>query len=117
VDGSSLYVGGEFTIPGTSVNGLALYDLSKQDWDLNGLQSLQPTSGSTVVVRSISQSTSQPTTLIVAGSFSQAGSLHCTAICGFDTVTKQWNALGNGIKGEVASVVYAGVRLPILLKE
>ena len=114
VDGNSLYVGGEFTIPGATVNGLALYDLSKQEWDLNGLQSLQPTSGSTVVVRSISQSTSMPTTLIVAGSFSQAGSLHCSAICSFDTVTKQWNALGSGIQGEVASVVYAGVRLVYL---
>jgi hypothetical protein len=117
VDGNSLYVGGEFTIPGATVNGLALYDLLKQEWDLNGLQSLQPTAGSTVVVRSISQSTSMPTTLIVAGSFSQAGSLHCQAICSFDTATKQWNALGSGIQGEVASVVYAGVRMPILLEE
>ena len=117
VDGNSLYVGGEFTIPGATVNGLALYDLSEQEWDLNGLQSLQPTPGSTVVVRSISQSTSQPTTLIVAGSFSQAGSLICKAICGFNTVTKQWNALGNGIQGEVASVVYAGVRFLVLFKE
>jgi len=116
VDGNSLYVGGEFTIPGATVNGLALYDLSKNEWDLNGLQSLQPTTGSTVVVRSISKLTSMPTTLIVAGSFSQAGSLRCQAICSFDTVTKQWNALGNGIKGEVASVVYAGVRLPVLFE-
>lgn len=117
VDGNSLYVGGEFTIPGTTVNGLALYDLSNQEWDLNGLQPLQPIAGSTVVVRSISQSTSMPTTLIVAGSFSQAGSLRCQAICSFDTVTKQWNALGSGIQGEVASVVYAGVRLPVLFEE
>lgn len=117
VDGNSLYVGGEFTIPGATVNGLALYDLSNQEWDLNGLQSLQPTSGSTVVVRSISQSTSLATTLIIAGSFSQAGSLRCQAICSFDTVTKQWNALGNGIQGEVASVVYAGVRLSVLFEK
>ena len=117
VDGNSLYVGGEFTIPGATVNGLALYDLSKQEWDLNGLQSLQPTSGSSVVVRSISRSTSMPTTLIVAGSFSQAGSLRCSAICSFDTVSKQWNGLGSGIQGEVTSVVYAGVRLPVLFKE
>ena len=117
VDGNSLYVGGEFTIPGATVNGLALYDLSNQEWDLNGLQSLQPTSGSTVVVRSISQSTSIPTTLIVAGSFSQAGSLHCPSLCSFDTVTKQWNPLGSGIQGEVASVVYGGVRLPVLFEE
>ena len=117
VDGNSLYLGGEFTIPGATVNGLALYNLSNQEWDFNGLQSLQPTPGSTVVVRSISKSTSMPTTLIVAGSFSQAGSLHCQAICSFDTVTKQWNALGNGIQGEVASVVYAGVRLLALFEE
>ncbi len=33
VDGNSLYVGGEFTISGASVNGLALYDLSSGAWD------------------------------------------------------------------------------------
>jgi hypothetical protein len=114
VDDNSLYVGGEFTIAGASVNGLALYDLSKNEWDLNGLQSLQASSGSTVVVRSISKSTSKPTTLIVAGSFAQAGSLRCQGICSFDTSSKQWNALGNGIQGEVAHVVYAGVCVPRL---
>jgi len=114
VDDNSLYVGGEFTIAGASVNGLALYDLSKNEWDLEGLQSLQPSSGSTVVVRSISTSTSKPTTLIVAGSFAQAGSLRCQGICGFDTSSKQWNPLGNGIQGEVAHVVYGGVCVTIL---
>lgn len=114
VDDNSLYVGGEFTIAGASVDGLALYDLSKNEWDFNGLQSLQASSGSTVVVRSISKSTSKPTTLIVAGSFAQAGSLRCQGICSFDTSSKQWNALGNGIQGEVAHVVYAGVCVPTL---
>lgn len=109
VDGDSLWVGGEFTLPGSSINGLALYDLSKNAWDLNGLQSLQPISGSTVVVRSISKSSSRPHTIVVAGSFAQAGSLRCQGICSFDTQAKQWNALGDGIQGEVASIVYAGV--------
>jgi hypothetical protein len=109
VDGNSLWVGGEFILPGSSINGLALYDLSKKEWDLNGLQSLQPSSGSTVVIRSISKSTSKPNTIIVAGSFAQAGSLRCQGICSFDTLAKQWNALGDGIQGDVASVVYAGV--------
>ncbi|KAH9485308.1 Squalestatin S1 biosynthesis cluster protein L1 [Psilocybe cubensis] len=111
VDDNSLYVGGEFTLSAgsdTAVNGLALYDLAANAWDLNGLQILQPSPGSSVVVRSISKSTSKPTTVIVAGSFSQAGSLSCQAICSFDTVTRQWNALGNGIQGQVASVSYAG---------
>ena len=109
VDGDSLYIGGEFTIQGASVNGLALYNLAKNEWDLNGFQTLQPASGSSVVVRSISKSTSKPNTLIVGGSFAQAGSLRCQAICSYDTSSKQWNTLGDGIQGEVASVAYAGV--------
>ncbi|PPQ89535.1 hypothetical protein CVT25_012207 [Psilocybe cyanescens] len=111
VDGNSLYVGGEFTLSagsGVTVNGLALYDLSANAWDLNGLQILQPSPDSSVVVRSISKSTSKPTTIIVAGTFAQAGSLRCQAICSFDSSTRQWNALGSGIQGEVASVGYAG---------
>jgi hypothetical protein len=80
----------------------------RRQWDLNGLQSLQPNSGSTVVVRSISRSPSKPNTIIVAGSFAQAGSLRCQGICSFDTQAKQWNALGDGIQGEVASVVMLG---------
>ncbi|KAF9484449.1 hypothetical protein BDN70DRAFT_989542 [Pholiota conissans] len=115
VDGDSLYVGGEFTISGASVNGLALYDLAKGEWDFNSLQALQPASASTVVVRSISKSTSKPTVVIVAGSFAQAGSLRCQAICSFDTTSKQWNALGGGILGEVASVVYAGNNQNLLI--
>lgn len=111
VDGDSLYVGGEFTIAGSDVNGLALYDLAKGEWDLTGLQALQPASGASVVVRSISKSTAKPAVLIVAGSFAQAGSLRCQAICSFDTGSEQWNALGGGILGEVASVAYAGVCL------
>lgn len=109
VDGNMLWVGGEFTIQGASLSGLAIYDLSKKTWDLNGLQSLQANSGSTVVVRSITKSTSKPNMIIVAGSFSQAGSLRCQGICGFDTQGKQWVTLGSGIQGEVTSVAYAGV--------
>ena len=115
VDGNSLYVGGEFTISGASVNGLALYDLSAGAWDLDALQALQPASGSTVVVRSISKSTARPTIVNVAGSFAQAGALRCQAICSFDTTSKQWNALGSGILGEVSGVAYAGVSIFVLL--
>jgi hypothetical protein len=92
----SLYVGGQFTLEGTNVNGLAIYDLNNQQWDVSGLQPLQSRSASLKV--------------IVAGSFSQAGALQCQSICSLDTGSKQWNALGNGVQGEVASVAYAGVR-------
>ena len=114
VDNNSLWLGGEFTIPGTSVNGLALYDLAKRTWALDGLQALQASPGSKVVVRSISKSESKPNIIVVAGSFALAGSLPCAGICSFDTQAKQWFALGNGILGEVASVVYAGVSVMLI---
>ncbi|KAJ7209519.1 cortical protein marker for cell polarity-domain-containing protein [Mycena pura] len=102
-----LYVGGEFTISGLNANGFAVYDLSAQQWDMNSIQPLQGSSGS-IVVRSITSSSSKANTVIVAGSFSQAGTLRCQAICSLDVTSKQWNVLGNGIQGEVASVAYAG---------
>ncbi|KIK67106.1 hypothetical protein GYMLUDRAFT_37143 [Collybiopsis luxurians FD-317 M1] len=103
-----LYVGGEFTVSGLEVNGFAIYDLVKQEWDSSGVQALQPSSGSSVVVRSISTSTSKANTIIVAGTFAQAGSSSCQAICSLDTSSNQWNSLGSGIIGEVSTVVYAG---------
>ncbi|KAJ6557179.1 cortical protein marker for cell polarity-domain-containing protein [Mycena sp. CBHHK59/15] len=108
VVGNLLYVGGEFTITGFNVNGFAVYDLSAQQCDVSSIQPLQGSSGSSVVVRSITTSTSKSNTIIVAGSFAQAGSLRCQAVCSLDTSSKQWNALGSGIQGEVASVAYAG---------
>ncbi|KAJ3820470.1 cortical protein marker for cell polarity-domain-containing protein [Lentinula raphanica] len=108
VDGDTLYVGGQFTISDLNVNGFAIYDLAKQQWDVSGVQALQPSSGSSVVVRSITTSTSKANTIIVAGTFAQAGSLTCQAICSLDTSSNQWNTLGSGISGEVSSVAYAG---------
>ncbi|KAG6820890.1 hypothetical protein H0H93_010234 [Arthromyces matolae] len=108
VDGNTLYIGGEFSIPNTSVNGLAIYNLEKQTWDVS-LPPLQGASGSPVIVRSISKPLSKENTIIVAGAFSQAGALNCRSICAYDTSSKQWNTLGSGIQGEVSSVAYAGV--------
>lgn len=109
VDGNRLYVGGQFTIPGTNANGLAIYDLTNKQWDLTNLQPLQSGGNESVVVRSITKSTSQATKVIVAGSFGQAGSLRCEAICVYDTSSNQWNAPGAGITGQVAAIAYAGV--------
>ncbi|KAJ7782990.1 cortical protein marker for cell polarity-domain-containing protein [Mycena metata] len=108
VVGDVLYVGGEFTIAGMSANGFAVYDLSTQQWDTTTIQPLQGSSGATVVVRSITVSSAKADTIIIAGSFAQAGSLRCQAVCSLDITSKQWNALGSGIQGDVASVAYAG---------
>ncbi|KIJ49491.1 hypothetical protein M422DRAFT_27856 [Sphaerobolus stellatus SS14] len=99
---NTLYVGGEFALSGTSANGLAIYDLAKQEWDT----SFQPLQGSAVSVRSITVPTSQSNTVIVAGIFDSAGGLTCQGICQFDTVQKRWSQLGQGIKGQVSTVVY-----------
>ena len=109
VQDNLLFVGGEFTLEGTDANGLAIYDLSAQQWDISLMQPLQASSGSSVTVRSITASTSTKNIVIVAGSFASAGSLQCRAICSWDTSSKQWNTLGSGIQGEIAAVVYAGV--------
>ncbi|KAF5346310.1 hypothetical protein D9758_011480 [Tetrapyrgos nigripes] len=110
VDDNILYIGGEFTLTDgdSNVNGFAIYDLQNQQWSIDNVQSLQASSGSSVVVRSITQSSAQSNTVNVAGSFAQAGSLTCQAICSLDTQSKQWNSYGSGIQGEIASVAYGG---------
>ncbi|KAK2467777.1 hypothetical protein APHAL10511_000072 [Amanita phalloides] len=114
VDHGRLYVGGEFTLSGSSANGLAVYDLFKKEWNATGLQPLQANSLPFVVVRSITRPLSG-NVIVVAGSFSAAGALSCTAICSFDVTTLQWNLLGKGIEGEVASVAYAGANQDLLI--
>ena len=62
--------------------------------------------GSEVIVRSITLPPSKANTLVVAGTFSAAGSLPCQGICQFDASLRQWSQLGQGIQGEVSCVVY-----------
>ncbi|KAH7108308.1 cortical protein marker for cell polarity-domain-containing protein [Auriculariales sp. MPI-PUGE-AT-0066] len=107
-----LFIGGEFTHDGA--NGFAIYDLAAQAWQ-NNVQALQPASGGEVVVRSVSQSPKQTEVIFVAGSFATAGSLPCQGVCSWNTNTKQWSALGAGIRGEVSTVVYAGNNLDTLV--
>ncbi|EKM54352.1 uncharacterized protein PHACADRAFT_123333 [Phanerochaete carnosa HHB-10118-sp] len=109
-----LYIGGEFTVQGTVFDGFAAYDLALEQWDTVGAEALQ-NSGSTVVVRSTTQSPSQANTLIVAGSFAQAGETPCRAVCAYNTQSRTWSALGNGVQGEVAAVGYAGDNLDTIV--
>ncbi|KAI0314914.1 cortical protein marker for cell polarity-domain-containing protein [Amylostereum chailletii] len=115
VQGTRLFVGGEFTLPQTSANGFAVYDLIGRKWETDGVQALQANAGASVVVRSITASDAKDGSVVVAGSFAQAGSVACQGICLLDAVTKQWSALGDGIQGEVASVDYAGANQGILV--
>lgn len=69
-----------------------------------------------VVVRSITTMASQPNTVVIAGTFSSAGSTQCQAICALNSVDQanpSWSALGTNVQGEVSTVIYAGVCQPL----
>ncbi|KIY50189.1 hypothetical protein FISHEDRAFT_64862 [Fistulina hepatica ATCC 64428] len=108
VDGDKLYIGGEFTIEGTTANGFAIYNLASQAYEISGIQAPEAASGSSVIVRSITKTSAVANSIFIAGTFSQLGSLSCEAICLLDTSSNQWTALGGGIQGEIATVDYAG---------
>lgn len=111
VVGNTLYIGGDFSVSGSSVVGLAIYDLAQQTLDMTNLQPLGAASGSSVVVRSLTISAADSGKIIVAGSFATAGGSGCAGVCQLDASSKQWSKLGPGIAGEVASVSYGGVRI------
>lgn len=115
VQGDDLFVGGTFTVQGTNFDSFAVYNLVQQEWDATASQPLQSSSGS-VVVRTITASPSQDDTLIIGGSFSQAGSTTCRAVCSYNIPNKQWSALGAGILGEASAVAYAGVSHETILR-
>jgi len=131
VVGNKLFIGGEFTVKGVSGSGFAVYDLQSQVWisAIPGFQgavffggqkleadlSIFVASSGPVVVRSITRMSSQPTTVVVAGTFSSAGSTQCQGICALNSVDQanpSWSALGTDVQGEVSTVTYAGVCQP-----
>ena len=111
VQGDKLFIGGELTLQGTNANGFAIYDLAQGTWAMSGVPALSAASGASVTVRSITTSPSQTDVVIVAGSFAQAGSTACRAICSYNYASEQWSSLGNGIQGDVAAVAYTEVSL------
>lgn len=114
---SHLYVGGEFNLASANVNGFAVYDLVGQQWLGTIAQPIQANPGSSVAIRSITTTSYKSNSIIVAGSFTQAGTVACQGICLFDTTLNQWNTLGSGLKGNITSVSYAGVRLHRILDQ
>ena len=140
VVGDRAYIGGEFTSnetrTGSDDEGLAVYDLKTRSWDSNTVPGLTGESlasfeswravvltlslfafaastGSNVSVNVIApRGTSS--TLIVAGSFAQAGALTCSSICAWDTTGSQWSALGNGLSGEVRAIDFAGASSDVM---
>lgn len=69
-----------------------------------------------VIVRSITSMPNQPTTVVVAGTFSSAGSTQCQGICALNSIDQanpSWSVLGSNVQGDVSTVTYAGVCPPL----
>lgn len=70
--------------------------------------------GSNVTVNVLAQRGTS-STLIVAGSFAEAGSLPCSSVCAWDTTDHQWSSLQNGLSGEIRALDFAGASSEILV--
>ena len=108
VIGQNVYVGGQGINVSDVGSGLVVYNLDKREWIKGGMSSLNPASGSEVIVNVI-RSRINTNTVVVAGSFMTAGSLSCAAVCLWDTEQAQWSTLGSGLSGgEVRAVDFSG---------
>ncbi|CEH16187.1 hypothetical protein CBOM_06053 [Ceraceosorus bombacis] len=105
VDGDTLYAGGD--------GGLAIFDFKANTWSSN-LAALQATSRNVLSVQAIYHRP-ESSTMIIAGTFDEAGSLPCKNVCAWDTGSRRWSQLGAGIDGQISAIDYAGNHASLLL--
>ena len=113
VVGDDLYIGGS----GINVTGvgsdLVVYSLKDQKWHTGGMSQLSGSNG--VVVNTI-RTRLDTNTVVVAGSFSNAGSLSCNALCLWSAENAQWSTPGQGLGGgEVRAVDFAGDKYEMVI--
>ncbi|ORX40021.1 cortical protein marker for cell polarity-domain-containing protein [Kockovaella imperatae] len=106
VIGTDLYIGGtDVNVTGVGSN-LVVYSLSDQKWHTGGMSQL---SGSGTVSVNAIRTRMDTNTVVVAGSFTNAGSLGCSAVCLWDAQQAQWSTPGQGLQsGEVRAIDFAG---------
>lgn len=104
VSNNVLYAGGAITGNANSgdISGIVFYDLNAKAYS-----STQPPgiSGGDGIVTCM-QMRPSTNTLIVAGSFEQAGSLSCTSFCIYDLTVNRWLSPSPGLSGTVASMTF-----------
>ncbi|PWN37872.1 uncharacterized protein FA14DRAFT_187922 [Meira miltonrushii] len=97
VDKDTLYAGGD--------GGILSFDLRKATW--NNLPPLSTKAGTVLSVRAIGHRPGS-TTMIVAGTFTNAGGLPCANVCQWDSKMLRWISIGNGVDGNIAALDFAG---------
>lgn len=105
VDRNTLYVGGD--------GGMQVFDLPSSTWQ-NDTAPLTASDGKVLSVTAINHRPDS-TTIIVAGTFDDAGSLPCSNLCQWDSQTLRWTNLGTGIDGQVAALDFAGNKANTLI--
>lgn len=104
VDKDTLYVGGD--------GGVLSFDLRKAVW--NNLPALSTKAGTVLSVRAIGHRPGS-TTMIVAGTFTNAGGLPCANVCQWDSKMSRWISVGNGVDGNIAALDFAGNKANTLI--
>ncbi|KND94746.1 Bud site selection protein RAX2 [Tolypocladium ophioglossoides CBS 100239] len=102
--GSVLYAGGKVSgaIDDNQINGLVAYDMKAKAF----ANQPAPVAGGngTVSAISVRPDTSE---VYVAGAFTKAGALDCPGICVYNADSDQWIQPGNGLAGEVLSLMWS----------
>ncbi|CAD0096164.1 unnamed protein product [Aureobasidium vineae] len=101
---TSLFAGGSITgtANGDNINGLLVWDLSK-----NALATSQPAAlaGNSATVNTVA---AQPgsSNVYVGGNFENAGSMSCPSFCMYDTSSGQWMPPASGLSGTINAMTW-----------
>ncbi|KAI9684535.1 MAG: hypothetical protein M1822_005623 [Bathelium mastoideum] len=103
--GTSLFAGGTVTgrVNNGDVNGLVVYDLSTAAYAPTQPPAL---AGTNVAVNAIAPQPSSAS-VYVGGTFTNAGSFPCPALCVYDTSRAQWTRPGQALSGEVTGLIWS----------
>ncbi|KAF7731991.1 hypothetical protein EC973_007096 [Apophysomyces ossiformis] len=107
---NQLYIGGQFTgsLLTSKPESFAIYDLAENSSiDVVGVHDTNHQPGLINVIKI--QDDGQR--VYIGGNFSSVGSLDCGSVCAFDTRTRQWDRVAQGLDGTVYALTVTGDRI------
>ncbi|KAG0163868.1 hypothetical protein DFQ30_010841 [Apophysomyces sp. BC1015] len=100
---NQLYIGGQFngTLLTSKPDSFAIYDLVEDiSVDIVGVHGTDRLPGLVNVI----QVQDDGRAIYIGGNFSSVGSLNCASVCAFDTRTRQWDRVAQGLDGIVHAI-------------